>query len=307
MCSHALSAVGMGLVETAPRPAALIPARRKSSGISMTTIRRPAPQKNRAASCPASFLRRRFNRRHHPRVRAAAADMSVHAAHDFLSRGARRLGSAAPPRPESFPVCTSRTAWRRLPERPPAPDAACPPAASPSMVTMRLPATRAHLGDAGADVVAPSTSTVQAAHCPSPQPYLVPVKSRSSRKTLSSVRSALASTRRRVPLTSSSVILAISPPSVPPRFYRDLSSRVHYSMWGRRFRLPTERSIAANSLPGTLVPQNIPETFSTRPALLMWGRRFRLPTRTFYRRKLPPGHPRPPKTSPRLFPPAPHY
>src|ERR1035438_7131647 len=78
------------------------------------------------------------------------------------------------------------------------------------MVTMRLPATAPTL--VRHDFVAtPSTSTVHAAHCPSPQPNLVPVRSRSSRRTLGSVRSGPTSTRRRPPFTDSSVTLAMPP------------------------------------------------------------------------------------------------
>src|SRR5215469_4391917 len=80
-----------------------------------------------------------------------------------------------------------------------------PPATRPSMVTIRLPATLPAL--VMHDFIGcPSTSTVHAAHCPSPQPNLVPVRSRSSRKTLSKDREASASTRLVVPLTFSSVI-----------------------------------------------------------------------------------------------------
>src|ERR1035437_5647985 len=63
------------------------------------------------------------------------------------------------------------------------------------MVTMRLPSTAATL--VRHDFVAtPSTSTVHAAHCPSPQPNFAPVRSRSSRRTLRSVRSGSTSIRR---------------------------------------------------------------------------------------------------------------
>src|ERR1035438_3391002 len=78
------------------------------------------------------------------------------------------------------------------------------------MVTMRLPATAPPL--VRQDFVAtPSTSTVHAAHCPSPQPNFVPVRSRSSRRTLRSVRSGSTSIRRRPPFTDSSVTLAMPP------------------------------------------------------------------------------------------------
>src|SRR6185437_14763394 len=44
-------------------------------------------------------------------------------------------------------------------------------------------------------------STVQAPHCPSPQPYLVPVRFRRSRKAYSSISSSPACKRWSVPLT----------------------------------------------------------------------------------------------------------
>src|SRR5262249_37153751 len=83
-----------------------------------------------------------------------------------------------------------------------------PSGARPSMVTIFLPATlptRVTHDRVGA----PSISTVQAAHWPSPHPYFVPVRSKSSRSTLRRVRSESASIRRFEPLTSSSVILGI--------------------------------------------------------------------------------------------------
>src|SRR5579864_6129717 len=55
----------------------------------------------------------------------------------------------------------------------------------------------------------PSSSTVHAPHCPSPQPYLAPVRSRSSRSTLSRLRSGAAFTGRLAPFTLSSVIRAM--------------------------------------------------------------------------------------------------
>src|SRR5262252_1135358 len=58
----------------------------------------------------------------------------------------------------------------------------------------------------------PSINTVQAPHWPSPQPYLLPVKSRSSRKTLSRLLSASASMRRLLPFTLISLILSIGAP-----------------------------------------------------------------------------------------------
>src|SRR5262245_33799542 len=84
-----------------------------------------------------------------------------------------------------------------------------PSATSPSMVTIFLPAAAPALVR-HERVATPSSRTVHAAHCPSPQPYLVPVRSRSSRRTLSSERSTSASTRRLTPLMSSSVMRAIA-------------------------------------------------------------------------------------------------
>src|SRR6185436_3147121 len=53
-----------------------------------------------------------------------------------------------------------------------------------------------------ARVATPSTCTVHAPHCPSPQPNLVPVRPKVSRSTHSSGMSGLTSTSRFVPLTS---------------------------------------------------------------------------------------------------------
>src|SRR5260370_20487426 len=76
------------------------------------------------------------------------------------------------------------------------------------MVTTRFPSTAPTL--VRQDFVATSfTNTVHAAHCPSPQPNFVPVRSRSSRRTLRRVRSESTSIRRRPPFTSSSVTLAM--------------------------------------------------------------------------------------------------
>src|SRR5215469_16666898 len=55
----------------------------------------------------------------------------------------------------------------------------------------------------------PSINTVQAPHCPSPQPYLLPVRSRSSRRTLSRLLSASTSIFRAAPLTFNSPTLSI--------------------------------------------------------------------------------------------------
>src|SRR2546430_11290614 len=55
----------------------------------------------------------------------------------------------------------------------------------------------------------PSIRTVQAPHWPSPQPYLVPVRSVCSRRTESKVDCASASTGRFAPFTSRLEILAI--------------------------------------------------------------------------------------------------
>src|SRR5919108_47181 len=58
----------------------------------------------------------------------------------------------------------------------------------------------------------PSSSTVHAPHCPSPQPYLLPVRSSSSCKTESKLRAGSTSTRRTAPLTWSSRTAMRSPP-----------------------------------------------------------------------------------------------
>src|SRR5687768_5484424 len=50
---------------------------------------------------------------------------------------------------------------------------------------------------------APSSSTVHAPHCPSPQPYLLPVSPKSPRRIASRLSPGSASTSRLVPLTRS--------------------------------------------------------------------------------------------------------
>src|SRR5947209_16114394 len=47
----------------------------------------------------------------------------------------------------------------------------------------------------------PSIRTVQAPHCPSPQPYLAPIKSNSSRRTLRRLRSGSEEMEWTLPLT----------------------------------------------------------------------------------------------------------
>src|ERR1051325_2184108 len=57
----------------------------------------------------------------------------------------------------------------------------------------------------------PFSNTVQARHWPSPQPYFVPVNSRSSRSTSSSGRSGSVATVRRLPLTVKWMVAVIEP------------------------------------------------------------------------------------------------
>src|SRR5215469_18763050 len=73
------------------------------------------------------------------------------------------------------------------------------PLASPSMVIVDLSAT-VLTGIWQERRAFPSTSTVHAPHCPSPQPYLLPVRSNCSRKTESRVASGSASTLKVWPL-----------------------------------------------------------------------------------------------------------
>src|SRR5438552_679506 len=85
----------------------------------------------------------------------------------------------------------------------------------PSMVVICRPA--AARSEVMQDRVAtPSMSTVQAPHWPSPQPYLLPVRSRSSRRTLSRLRSGSASVLTLSPLIRSSVFLGIEIPQSRP-------------------------------------------------------------------------------------------
>src|SRR5512141_3216105 len=68
-----------------------------------------------------------------------------------------------------------------------------PPGASPSMVTISLPATR-RSGVTHERTALPSTSTVHAPHSPSPQPCLAPVSCSAVRSVHSSVAPSSAAT-----------------------------------------------------------------------------------------------------------------
>src|SRR5579871_2337843 len=87
-----------------------------------------------------------------------------------------------------------------------------PSCANPSMVPICLP-TQSPTCVVQDRVGLPSILTVQAPHRPSPQPYLLPHRSRSSRKTLRRLRAGAASMRCLVPLTWSSVTDVMGPPS----------------------------------------------------------------------------------------------
>src|SRR5690349_16308374 len=65
----------------------------------------------------------------------------------------------------------------------------------------------------------PSIKTVQAPQSPSPHPYLAPARSRSSRSTLSRVRSASASIATARPFTCSSLIFGIRVCFLLPRHH----------------------------------------------------------------------------------------
>src|SRR5437773_8165934 len=77
------------------------------------------------------------------------------------------------------------------------------------MVVTRLPATDA-TGRAQDRTATPSTSTVQAPHSDSPQPYFVPVKSRSSRNTSSKGRSGSVLAVRGWPFSVKLMVLSIT-------------------------------------------------------------------------------------------------
>src|SRR5512143_3303615 len=80
------------------------------------------------------------------------------------------------------------------------------------MVVIFLP-TAADAAVRHARVATPSRCTVQAPHCPRPQPNFVPVKPSVSRSTQSNGISGLTSTSRRVPLTSREIMEAPDGPS----------------------------------------------------------------------------------------------
>src|ERR1051325_9945034 len=79
------------------------------------------------------------------------------------------------------------------------------------MVVIRRPATD-RIGVTQDRTATPSSSTVQAPHCPSPHPYLLPVRSKSSRSTLSKLRSGSAATLVWYPLSFNSVMFGMNAP-----------------------------------------------------------------------------------------------
>src|SRR5438874_2132957 len=86
-----------------------------------------------------------------------------------------------------------------------------PLCSTPSIVVICLPA-QSPTWVVQDRVALPSIVTVQAPQRPSPQPYLLPLRSRSSRKTLSRLRAGSTSTRCLLPLTWNSVAVVMSPP-----------------------------------------------------------------------------------------------
>jgi hypothetical protein len=83
---------------------------------------------------------------------------------------------------------------------------------SPSMVVIFCACVSAEAGITQLRTGAPSMCTVQAPHCATPQPYLVPVRLSCSRSTHSSGVSASASYCIRLPLTVNSAM-----PAAPER------------------------------------------------------------------------------------------
>ena len=208
MCSQALTCCGMASL--VPRRAPPPDSWASESSTSSTTMPPPSTAKK--------------SRRFMPGLPSSPPTGSPRppAGRCRSGRCGRSCRSRSPPRVGCGLRCSNPTAPRIIPgvhqphcRASASRNASCtgcslPSGARPSMVTMRLPATLPTLV-MHERVGTPSISTVHAAHCPSPQPYLVPVRSRSSRRTLRSVRSGSASMRRLEPLTSSSVILAIRP------------------------------------------------------------------------------------------------
>src|SRR5262249_43501491 len=78
----------------------------------------------------------------------------------------------------------------------------------PSMVVMRFP-SHSPTGVTQERVALPSMTTVHAPQRPSPQPYLLPVRSKSSRRTLSRLCAGSTLSRCLLPLTCNSAILSI--------------------------------------------------------------------------------------------------
>src|SRR6266852_437996 len=86
-----------------------------------------------------------------------------------------------------------------------------PSFSSPSMVVIDFP-TPALTGTWHERRGAPPIRTVHAPHCPSPQPYLLPVRASSSRSTVNREVSGRYRTEHLLPFTSSSISAGIPPP-----------------------------------------------------------------------------------------------
>src|SRR5207248_5523379 len=83
-------------------------------------------------------------------------------------------------------------------------------AAKPSIVVIFFPAA-APICMRQERTGEPSTKTVQAPHCPSPHPYLAPVRPRSSRRTLRRLASDATSTLCSTPFTNKVKAMSIRP------------------------------------------------------------------------------------------------
>src|SRR5579871_2347434 len=94
----------------------------------------------------------------------------------------------------------------------------------PSMVVMCLPEI-VPTSRTQVRMAAPSSNTLQAPHCDSPQPYFVPVRARSSRRTCSSGRDGSVVTVRAWPFTVNWMVWSIPGKQQNAR-WRELSSTI---------------------------------------------------------------------------------
>ena len=161
---------------------------------------RPAP----SPAAAVEHVARQLDRVEDLLIAGAAADVAAEPLLDLLA--ARRTDWRGSPRSPPSPCrgCNSRTGWRRSCGTPSAARRARPSARAPRPSRCSAPCALA-TGIRHDFISTPSTNTEQVPHSPAPQPSLVPVRLRSSRRKSSSRWCGLALRATLRPLTVASM------------------------------------------------------------------------------------------------------